>query len=93
VSQPLATLCIVTDSELERWVLAAAKACQAAALAAIHGGAWIPRDSLPEIGEFQGGWPSFQKSVVGGATSAPSPIRLRFAAESHAVVATAFAIA
>jgi hypothetical protein len=55
----------VINEELGAKVLSAAKAAKALALDYAGTGKWMPREWLPEMGIYQGGWPSFSPPAIG----------------------------
>ena len=59
------TIASVINEELGAKVLSAVKAAKALALDYAATGKWMPRERLPELGIYQGGWPSFSPPVIG----------------------------
>ena len=53
------------NEELGAKVLSAAKASKALALDYAATGKWMPRERLPKLGTYQGGWPSFSPPTIG----------------------------
>ena len=59
------TVTSMINEELGARVLSAAKACRTLALDYVATDRFIPRERLPKLGTYQGGWPSFSSPSIG----------------------------
>jgi hypothetical protein len=59
------TIASVINEELGAKVLSAAKAAKALALDYAATDKWMPREQLPKLGTYQGGWPSVSSPAIG----------------------------
>ena len=59
------TVAPMINGELGAKVLSAAQASKALALEYAATGRWMPRERLPKLGKFHGGWPSFSAPAIG----------------------------
>jgi hypothetical protein len=56
----------VINEELGAKVLSAAKSCRVLALDYVATGGWVPRETLSQLGQYRGGWPSFSSLAADG---------------------------
>jgi hypothetical protein len=83
------TVSSVINEDLGAKVLSAAKACRTLALDYLAAGGWIPRERLPKVGKYAGGWPSFSLPTL-GADDGPRKLSDLFGVNRSALIPFAY---
>ena len=83
------TVAPMINEELGAKVLSAAQASRALALEYATTGRWMPRERLPKLGKYHGGWPSFSSPAI-GSDDGPRKLGGLFGLERNSLVPFAY---